>query len=224
VKKAEINNRFRHLFRAPYVGITILVAILAVGGGFVEFGFELWIPSNLQHLGFSEAVSYSVLRNAALIGFPLNFIAAWMYGFWSSKWTLILLTVITAASMLGFLFTGNDLIHHQWLLYILLIIPIWGVSSVIAMLSAYAAEIYPTHIRSRGSGLVAGFSKFGGVLIITLVVLAITPPSIAATVLIGGIPLLIAATVIIFFGIETHKRPLEEITEEQQSEIVNETL
>ncbi len=211
----KLKDQFKQLFRPPFLGITATVAILALGGGFVEFGFELWIPSNLQHLGYSQADSFSLLRNAALIGFPLNFVVAWMYGFWSSKRTIILLTLLTAASMLGFIAAGNSIIQHPMWLYVLLIIPIWGISSLISVLSAYAAEIYPTSIRSRGSGVIAGFSKFGGVLVIALVVVAVAPPSIAVTALVGAVPLIFAAIAIGFFGVETRKRQLEEITAEQ---------
>ena len=211
----KLKDQFKQLFKPPFLGITATVAILALGGGFVEFGFELWIPSNLQHLGYSQADSFGLLRNAALIGFPLNFLVAWMYGFWSSKRTIILLTLLTAASMLGFILAGDSIIQHPTWLYILLIVPIWGISSLISVLSAYAAEIYPTSIRSRGSGVIAGFSKFGGVLVIALVVVAVAPPSIAVTALIGAIPLIFAAIAIGFFGVETRKRQLEEITAEQ---------
>lgn len=219
VNEMKIKDQFRQLLRPPFIGITSTLGILALGAGFVEFGFELWIPSNLQHLGFSQGASFELLRNAALIGFPLNFLVAWMYGFWSSKKTIILLTLLTAASMLGFIFAGDSIIRHHLLLYILLIVPIWGISSVISLLSAYAAEIYPTRVRSRGSGLVAGFTKFGGVLIISLVVVAVAPPSITATALIGAAPLILAAIAIFFFGVETRKRRLEEITDEQLGEV-----
>lgn len=206
---------FRRLFRSPFLGITLTVSLLALGGGFVEFGFQLWIPSNLQHLGFSTSDSFAILRNAAIIGFPLNFAVAWMYGFWSSRRTIILLTMLTAASLVCFAWIGDAVVHHHLLLYVLLILPIWGISSVISILSAYAAEIYPTAIRSRGSGLVAGISKFGGVLIIALVVVAVAPPSIAATSIIGAVPLVLAAVAIVLFGVETRKRRLEEITLDQ---------
>ena len=217
--ETKIKDQFKQLFRPPFMGITATLALLALGGGFVEFGFELWIPSNLQHLGFTSADSFAILRNAALIGFPLNFLVAWIYGAWSSKKTIIVLTLLTAASMLGFLFAGNTIVQHKVWLYVLLIIPIWGISSVISILSAYAAEIYPTRVRSRGSGLVAGFGKFGGVLVIALVVFAVAPPSIAATAIIGAVPLVLAALSIIFFGVETRKRQLEEITAEQLANI-----
>jgi putative MFS transporter len=220
----KIRDRFWQLFRPPFLGITSALVLLALGAGFVEFGFELWIPSNLQHLGFTEAGSFELLRNAAIIGFPLNFLVAWTYGSRSSKWTIIVLTVLTAVSMLGFLFTGNSIVHHRVLLYLLLIIPIWGISSVISIISVYAAEVYPTRVRSRGGGLVAGFSKFGGVLIIALVVLAVAPPSIAATALMGAIPLLLAAAAIVFSGVETRKRQLEEITTEQLGNFAMQTV
>jgi putative MFS transporter len=217
--EVKIKDQFKQLFKPPFLGITATVALLALGGGFVQFGFQLWIPSNLQHLGFTSADSFAILRNAALIGFPLNLLVAWAYGVWSSKKTIILLTLLTAVSMLGFLFTGDAIVQHKAWLYVLLIVPIWGISSVISVLSAYAAEIYPTTVRSRGSGLVAGVSKFGGVLIITLVVFAVTPPSITATAIIGAISLILAAIAIIFFGVETRKRKLEEITREELANI-----
>lgn len=213
--EAKVKDQFKQLFRPPFLSITTTVALLALGAGFVEFGFELWIPSNLQHLGFTSADSFAILRNAALIGFPLNFLVAWIYGAWSSKKTIVLLTLLTAFSMIGFLFTGESIVHNKFWLHVLLVVPIWGISSVISILSAYAAEIYPTKVRSRGSGLVAGFSKFGGVLVIALVVFAVAPPSIAATAIIGAIPLVLAALAIIFFGVETRKRQLEEITAEE---------
>ena len=55
----------------------------------------------------------------------------------------------------------------------LLVIPIWGINSVTAVMSAYSSEIFPTRVRSRGTGLIAGASKAGGVLVIALVTLGV---------------------------------------------------
>jgi putative MFS transporter len=219
--KARMNAESRagmsmaELFRGPFLRPTVVVVLLGIGIGLVSFGFQLWIPSNLQKLGFGEAEANRLLRNSALIGFPLNFLVAWLYGFWSSKRTLVLLTGLTALSLFGFVIAGNAVATNKALLYALLIMPIWGVSSVVAVLSAYSAEIFPTRLRSRGGGLAAGFSKAGGVLIIALVAVAVSPPSIADTALIGAIPMALAALAVAFFGAETRKRQLEEITAEQ---------
>ena len=200
------------LFRPPFLRATVVVVLLGLGVGLVSFGFQLWIPSNLQKLGFAEGDANRLLRNSAIIGFPLNFLVAWLYGFWSSKKTLILVTSLTALSLFGFVIAGNSVATNKVLLYALLIMPIWGISSVIAVLSAYSVEIFPTRLRSRGGGLAAGFSKAGGVVIVALVAIAVSPPSIADTALIGAVPMALAALAVAFFGAETRKRQLEEIT------------
>jgi MFS transporter, putative metabolite:H+ symporter len=212
---ARTGVKTRELFRPPFLRGSIVVVLLGLGIGLVSFGFQLWIPSNLQKLGLGEAEASRLLRNSAIIGFPLNFLVAWLYGFWSSKGTLILLTGMTALSLFGFVVAGNSVASNRPLLEALLIMPIWGISSVIAVLSAYSAEIFPTRLRSQGGGLAAGFSKIGGVLVIALVLLAVAPPSIAGTALIGAIPLALATVFAALFGSETRKRQLEEITAEQ---------
>lgn len=203
------------LFRPPFSRLTAVVVLMGLGIGLVSFGFQLWIPSNLQKLGFGEAAANRLLRNAALIGFPANFIVAWLYGFWSSKRTLLLLCAATAASLFAFVALGDDVANHRSLLAALLIMPIWGISSVVAALSAYSAEIFPTRLRSRGSGLAAGFSKAGGVLIIALVAAAVAPPSITVTALLGAIPMTLAAMAVALWGSETSKRELEAIAQER---------
>src|SRR5450759_313820 len=148
--KSGTGTGMRQLLRPPFLRATIVVVLLGLGIGLVSFGFQLWIPSNLQKMGLAEADASRLLRNSAIIGFPLNFLVAWLYGFWSSKWTLILVTSLTALSLFGFVVAGNSVVTDRVLLYALLIMPIWGISSVVAVLSAYSAEIFPTQLRSRG--------------------------------------------------------------------------
>ena len=45
-----------------------------------------------------------------------------------------------------------------------------------------------------------------------VVVLAIAPPSIAITALIGAVPMALGAVAVVFHGVETRGRRLEEIT------------
>ena len=211
--ESRVKSRWSQLLRGELLWLTAIVGVLALGSGLVLFGFNLWIPSNLRKLGFTDADT--ILRNAALIGFPLTFVVAWMYGFWSSKKTIIVLTALTAAALFGFVFAGDAVVQNRALLYVLLVIPIWGINSVVAVLSVYAAEIYPTRVRSRGSGFAAGASKAGGVAIIALVAFGIAAPSIATVALIGAIPMALAVVLVALRGVETRQRRLEEITAEE---------
>lgn len=210
--EAPVKDRWSELISPGFLQGTLIVGCLALGSGLVLFGFNLWIPTNLRKLGFVEADA--ILRNAALIGFPLTFLVAWMYGFWSSRKTIILLSALTAASLFGFVAAGDAVVHNQWLLYVLLVTPIWGISSVVAVVSVYSSEIYPTRIRSRGTGFVAGASKAGGVAMIALVVFGIAAPSIATVALIGAIPMTLAVLLTLLYGVETRNRTLEEIAAE----------
>ena len=176
----------------------------------VLFGFNLWIPTNLRKLGFVEADA--ILRNSALIGFPLTFVVAWMYGFWSSKKTMLTLTALTAVALAGFVLAGDSIVHNRPLLYALLVVPIWGINSVIAVLSVYGAELYPTAVRSKGVGLCAGACKAGGVLIIAMVCLQVAPPTMTEIALIGAVSMALAVVALAWFGVETRNRGLEEIT------------
>jgi putative MFS transporter len=101
-----------------------------------------------------------------------------------------------------------------------LIVPIWGISSLTAVMIAYASEVYPTKVRSRGSGLAAGATKFGGVLILAFVAAAIAAPSIRLTALYGVIPLVLAIIALAIFGVETKKKQLERITAEELHEAI----
>lgn len=203
---------FAQLLRRPLNRLTAVIVLLGLGVGLVTFGFQLWIPSNLQELGLSEVTANRILRDSALIGLPLNFLIAWLYGFWSSRKTIVLLAGLTAAALLGFALTGDRVAEDRTLLYALLVVPIWGISSITAVLVAYSSEIYPTRVRSRGTGLAAGASKVGGVLVIGVVAAALTPPTIAGTALIGAIPMALAALAALLFGVETRRRRLEDIT------------
>ncbi len=212
---ADVRSRFSELLRPPFLGLSAVVVLLGLGVGLVTFGFQLWMPSNLQRLGYTEVTASRILRDAALIGFPLNFVVAWLYGAWSSRKTIIGLCAMTAISLTGFALVGDGVAGNPGLLRVLLVAPIWGISSIVAVLFAYSSEIFPTTIRSRGTGLAAAASKAGGVVIIALVAAAVAPPSIVWTALLGAVPMALAVLAVAFYGVETCQRQLEEITAEE---------
>ncbi|HUR24211.1 MAG TPA: MFS transporter [Acidimicrobiales bacterium] len=213
--EAGVKGRYAQLLQPPFMGLSAVVVLLGLGVGLVTFGFQLWIPSNLQRLGYNEVTANRILRDSALIGFPLNFGVAWLYGAWSSKRTIALLCALTAAALIGFVVAGDEVANDRGLLQTLLVVPTWGISSMVAVLFAYSSEVFPTSIRSRGTGLAAAASKAGGVAIIALVAAAVTPPSIAWTAAMGAVPVVLALVAVGMFGVETRQRRLEEITAEE---------
>ena len=200
------------LLRRPLGGPTLAITVLAIGVGLVTYGFQQWIPTNLQKLGYSAVASDYVVRNAAVIGLPFTVLLAWMYGFWGSRRTIMAASVVTAAALVAFAAEGSSLAHQRTLLSLLLVVPLSAVGTIAAVVAGYAAEVYPTTIRSRGTGWAAGMTKAGGILILAVAVSAKTVPSIPFTAVIGIVPLLLAALCFLFIGPETRQRPLEEIS------------
>lgn len=211
----SLGHGWGQVFAWPFGGITTVVVLFGLGVGLVTFGFQLWIPTNLQRLGLDQVTSATVLRDSALLGFPSTFLIAWLYGSWGAKKTTIALGLVTAASLAGFVVLGDAVVEDRLRLYVLLVIPITGISTILAVLIAYASETYPTRIRSRGTGLAAGASKLGGVAVIGLVVAGVAPPSISTTALLGAVPIAAGALAMAVLGIETRRRPLEEITAQE---------
>ncbi|MFA5955975.1 MFS transporter [Hyphomicrobium sp.] len=202
-------SHWSELFNPALLKHTLVIAFLGFGSGLVLFGFNLWMPTNLRQLGFADADA--ILRNAALLGFPLALLVAWLYGFWSSRKTMILLSSAMAAALFGFVIVGDAIAGKRFLLYILMTMPICGMSSVVAVVSVYSSEVYPTRIRSRGTGLAAGVSKLGGVAVIAMVVYGKATPSITAVALIGAVAMTLAAALAMSLAVETRNRRLEEI-------------
>lgn len=213
--EGELSGNFWQIFKAPFLGLSAAIVLLALSVGMTQYGFQQWMPSNLQKLGYSSVHSSQILRNAALIGFPFSIPIALLYGFWSSKKTVLLVVGLMGSALVAFAILGDNVAHNTSLLYVLLVVPIVGISILNAVLAAYTAEIYPTVVRARGSGLSAGATKFGGVFILALVVAAVAAPSVQVTAALGAIPMVIAVIVLMIFGPETRHKPLERITEEE---------
>ncbi|MGH9076682.1 MAG: hypothetical protein ACRDY0_04405 [Acidimicrobiales bacterium] len=72
--------------------------------------------------------------------------------------------------------------------------------------------MYPTLVRSRGTGLAAGASKLGGFLGLCLAAGAVTPPGIVEAAMVAAVPTALSAAAIAGFGLETHHRPLEDVS------------
>lgn len=211
----NLSAKWTQLFSKEFVALSSVIVLLALSIGATQYGFQQWMPSNLQKLGFSAVRSSEILRNAALIGFPFSIPIALLYGFWSSKKTVLLVMVMMGSALAAFSVLGDTVADNTTLLYVLLVVPVWGISILNSVLAAYSAEIYPTVIRARGSGLSAGATKAGGVVILALVVAAFTAPSVRTTAIIGFVPMALAFIGLLIFGPETRRKQLESITAEE---------
>jgi putative MFS transporter len=200
------------LFRRPWFAITLGLTVYGLAWGLANFGFLVWLPTHVADKGIDTGQITAIIAKAALFSIPGAVLVSWLYGRWSSRGTLIGVATFTAATLTVIAAFGGSIAEHTTLLTALLVILLVAMWGMISVLAPYGAEVYPTRVRGAGSGVVAGASKFGGVLALALAVFSIAPPGLTGAAMLAAIPAGIAAIILIAFGIETRGRRLEEIT------------
>jgi MFS transporter, putative metabolite:H+ symporter len=206
-------TKFKQLFRKPYVALTLTVCFYGVAWGLVNWGFLTWLPSILRdYLHLDGRVANRLLAKAALFAVPGSILVAGLYGFWSSRRTMVLFAVGTAMVLAGFAVLKPD--SDPALFSLLTAALLVGLSGMIAMLLPYSAELYPTKLRATGGGVTASSSKVGGVVgpsAVAFILMAF--PGLAVPALSLAAPLVLAAVILWLTGKETSGKRLEELQE-----------
>lgn len=207
---------FRQLLRGPYAAITLGLVGSGLAWGIVNFGFMLWLPTNLRDMGMNAETANGLLAQSGLLAVPGIAAVISLYHYWSSIKTLVLFIALTAASLLTFFILGLVQINTHLAIIVSTAALLVSSSGVIAMLIPYAAEIYPVHLRGTGAGVVAASSKAGGVLGAFCGVWGIFN-NLATSALMITLPLAVFGFLLLRSGIDTRGRRLEDI----HAEVVN---
>jgi putative MFS transporter len=202
-------GNWRELWRAPYSGITLGLIATGLAWGLVNFGFLLWLPTNLRATGL-DAQANAIIAQSALVALPGVLLVVWLYHSWSCIRSLVLFIVLTVVSLWLVCLARSLVEESTTLLGIAIALLLVNASGVIAMLVPYASEIFPVHLRGTGAGMVAGSSKAGGIIGALLgvaglwdnLLMAVTIITVAA----AGSALLLAR-----YGIDTRRLKLENI-------------
>jgi putative MFS transporter len=200
----------RQLLRGRHAGITWGLVMCGLAWGLVNFGFVLWLPVNLVHMGVDAAGASALLARSAVIALPGIGVVVWLYYRWSSFKSLVLFIALTALALLAFFAMGVAGVRSQAITIAATSALLVSVSGVIAMMIPYAAEVYPVHLRGTGSGVIAAASKFGGILGAGLGVLGLFGNFMLSAVLIA-VPMALSGLMLWRSGIETRGQGLEDI-------------
>lgn len=200
---------FRLLFSTPYRGVTWGLIVAGIAWGLVNFGFLLWLPTNLHSLGLSEHAN-SLVAQSALLALPGVALVIALYQYWSAIYTLTLFTVLTALTLVAFTLCSVMGFLSATTLTIFTALLLISASGVIAMLIPYASEIYPVHLRGTGAGMIAASSKLGGIAG-TLLGVAGLLDLVALSAMMITVPLIVAATLLARNGVDTRGLRLEEV-------------
>ena len=192
-----------------YVALTVALSVAAIAWGLINFGLLLWMPALLVARGYSVALSSQLLAASALIALPTVFLAAALYGRWSSKGALAGSIALSAAGLLGLVVL--ELAARPGASPVLPIaLLIVGINGTIAMLLPYAAESYPLGVRGRATGWVAACTKAGGLAAQALGLVGLVP-TLAWGAALTLLPVLGAFVLVARYGVETRGSDLRDV-------------
>ncbi len=198
------------LLQRGFAGTTATLNLAALAWGLVNFGLLLWLPADLRAQGFDVAGSDSLLAQSSILALPTVLLTAWLYARWSTRGTLIALSILTAIGLFGIWLLGNGIPLVGLSPVVLFAILMTGSNGVIAVLLPYSAETYPSRVRGRGTGFVAGSSKLGGIAA-QAVSMAALVPALATAAMVLALPVMVSAFMVARFCRETRGQKLEEL-------------
>jgi putative MFS transporter len=203
----------RQLWQSIYLRRTVANWIFGFCIGFFEFGFLIWLPTTLKNQGFTDAqaINYPLLINFFAI--PSALAVLYLLRLGGSK---LILTIYPLVGGVATIILGAFLpqIAGRPVLLVLLggVIFFFGIT-LLGIFPPYSAEVYPTEVRGTGAGWSAGFTRVGSFLgpLVGGILLDLAVPPQDQLMLFGTL-LLIGALVMWFFGVQTYRQRLEQIS------------
>jgi MFS transporter, putative metabolite:H+ symporter len=197
------------LFRGIYHPRTMVVWCIWITTYFVTYGVNTWLPTI-----FRTYYKYSVadaLRNGVIInlaGLAGAFLCAMLVDHLGRRPWFILAYFFGAAPLLAVWVRGAANPREVIVLVAISFLFISGNSMLVYL---YTTEIYPTRLRSLGTGAASAWLRVASAAGPAIVGFALTGYGVSGVFLLFGM-ISLAGTAISFGTVETRDRPLEEIS------------
>ncbi|KGE16971.1 MFS transporter [Paenibacillus wynnii] len=201
IRKAPLSlkKRVAIVWSQEYRRSTIMLWILWFTVIFSYYGMFLWLPTVMVLKGFSLVRSFEYVLIMTLAQLPGYFTAAYFIEKFGRKFVLVVYLLLTAVSAAWF---GNSTTEGMLMAAGICLsffnLGAWG------GMYAYTPELYPTAIRSTGSGLATSFGRIGGIIAPLWVgVLVGRSVDIGSIFMIFFVTIIIGALAVLFLGKET---------------------
>jgi putative MFS transporter len=197
------------LFRGIYRLRTIVVWFIWITTYFVTYGVNTWLPTIFRtyyKYSVADALRYGVIINLA--GLAGAFCCAMLVDHLGRRPWFILAYAFGAAPLIGIWVRGAA---NPREVIVLVAISFMFISGNSMLVYLYTTEIYPTRLRSLGTGAASAWLRVASAAGPAIVGFALTGYGVSGVFLLFGI-ISLAGAAISFGTVETRDRALEEIS------------
>ncbi|MGA7795591.1 MAG: MFS transporter [Candidatus Acidiferrales bacterium] len=197
------------LFRGIYRLRTIIVWFIWITTYFVTYGVNTWLPTIFRtyyKYSVADALRYGVIINLA--GLAGAFLCAMLVDHLGRRPWFILAYALGAAPLIAIWFRGAA---NPREVIVLVAISFTFISGNSMLVYLYTTEIYPTRLRSLGTGAASAWLRVASAAGPAIVGFALTGYGVSGVFLLFGM-ISLAGAAISFGTVETRERALEEIS------------
>lgn len=205
---STISGSFWLLFKGPMLRCTLVAITVLIAMNISLYTITVWIPTIFVNSGID--VTKSIFMTAIImIGAPVGiFIAALIIDRFPRRLFGSFLLIIIA--LLGYFYSLQT---EEWAILSYGLVMIFFLYMYVCFASAvYVPELWPTHLRLRGSGFVNAVGRIVAVFTPYGVAILLTRYGSVTVFIVLGAMLMLCALILFCFGIETRKVSLEEIS------------
>lgn len=149
---------FSGLLRAPYVGISVLFALITLFTLFAWYGLGTWLPNLMERSGYDlgSALTFALSLNlGAVVG---SVVTAWAGDRFGPTLAGAAAAGLAGASLLVLLASPP-----VWAVYVVIVLAGVGTHGTQCLVIAAVANYYPDHLRGTALGWALGIGRIGAV-------------------------------------------------------------
>lgn len=203
------------MLAGPYRARTLMLTVVWFTTFFIAYGYAVWMPTLYIRVGHLSATRALELTAAlGLLQVAVVYVTAALADRVGRKPLLAASFVITAAGgALGWIGVGLMDLHTWRMLIATAIVLVIGATPPTSVLYLYTAELYPTRMRGFATCTCSAVNRLASIASPTLVGFLLGTHGSAGTVFLAfAAASVVGFAVITFAGLETRRRPLDEIS------------